>query len=365
VKNKKIQQINEDRLAPKAADFYDMLDSNSSDDEGIAEDYKVSPKRQKLSNSISEESNSSESGEELDVDDDSDEEMVEEMEMQQKKFSQNEKESRKKLKDLLPIKTKTGVVPRQIETSNEVIQKVAKEPVKAAVKGKEQHVVSEIKKKNILSATELFTERENEINRQKFKIGKACAGLTENPEEKVESFKTLLELVQETGADKQKNLTSVRKLAMLSTTEVFKDIVPDYKVGIVDLENQKVKKDTLNRITYENTMLKYYKKYLRELEHLVKALKPKKYTQRPSKEDIYLAETAIVCLCELIQLLVIYLNCNNLSARKKIHDTFVKIFKTDKRLDLTRHVSTICIILENNNNKNLFSLRLYATLIIS
>lgn len=358
-KNVKQNNHEEERVL-KASDVLDML--GSSDDEG--ENIKQMPKRQRLNSRSDDSESASDNESEM-------EEMAEHLEMEQRKNSKMEAGATMKMKELLPIKTKTGVVPRQVEDSKKKVfmpeseseddddedmevesedeepnseDDSDKEIIEGSKNGKTQ-------KKKLLSATELLLEREQELQRNKFRIGVICSGLLEKPEEKVKNIGALIDLMVEYGSDKERNLLSTRKLAMISLVEVFKDIVPDYKVGVVDLEQQKVKKDTLARVTYENELLKYYKKYLRELENITKALKRRKYGPRPSKEFVALAEVSIQCLCEALlsqpyfnfstnigQLLVTFLNCPNETVRKRIHETFVKLFKTDKRLDITRHI---------------------------
>lgn len=340
-----------------------MINDSSDDDD---ESETNAPKRQRL-DSTSDGSNASQS-------DDSDNEsemeiMAEHMEHEQRKNSRNEAGAVKKMKELLPIKTKTGVVTRLVEDNKKKVFEPESEDdeedeempeVDSDNEDSDRDIIDPKKNgqqqpqkrnKKMLSATELLLEREQELQRQKFRIGVICSGLLEKPEEKVKNIGSLITLMQQVGPEKEENLLSTRKLAMISLVEVFKDIVPDYKVGVVDLEQQKVKKDTLARVTYENELLRYYKNYLRELEHITKFLKRKKYGPRPSKENISLAEIAIQCLCDALlnqpyfnfstnigQLLVTSLNSPNETVRKNIHQTFVKLFKTDKRLDLTRHI---------------------------
>lgn len=340
----------------KASDMFDMMQDSSD------EEYASNQAKRPRLDSTSDASHDSDSGS-------SDEEMAEHLEMEQRKNSMAEAGAHKKMKELLPIKTKTGVIPRQIEDirkkvpvfesesdDDEEMEDDASEvnseddsdkEIIEGPKGKQ----GQQKKKKMLSAAELLMEREQEVQRHKFRIGVISSGILEKPEEKVKNIGALISLMTEIGPEKEENLISTRKLAMVSLVEVFKDIVPDYKVGVVDLEQQKVKKDTLARVTYENELLKYYKKYLRELEYMTKALKRRKYGPRPSRESIALAEVSVLCLCEALlsqpyfnfstnigQLLVTYLNGPNEIVRKKIHETFVKMFKTDKRLDLSRHI---------------------------
>ena len=360
-KQKVKQKVQEEERIVKASDIYDML-GGSSDEEEVHENNAA--KRQRL-NSTSDGSESESTGDESDNESD-DEEMAQHLEMEQRKNSKIEAGATKKMKELLPIKTRTGVVPRlvedskkkQIESDNETDVDMDEEHSPGSDEDSDKEIIQDgnkakqlPQKKKKMSATELLLEREQELQRQRFRIGVICSGILEKPEEKVKNIGALIDLMTEMGSDKEENLISTRKLAMISLVEVFRDIVPDYKVGVVDLEQQKVKKDTLARVTYENELLKYYKKFLRELENMTKALKRRKYGPRPSKENVSLAEISVQCLCEALlaqpyfnfstniaQVLVTFLNCQNEVVRKKIHETFVKIFKTDKRLDITRHI---------------------------
>lgn len=340
-------------------DLHDMMRSDSSDEETV----EVPAKRQRL-DSVDSDSEMSQVSFETD-EDSSDEETMKKMELQQRKDGARNAEESKKMKEMLPIKTKTGVVPRLVEdlrNSDDEEVDESDEEIEAPkgddedtdeelLKPKSNKKQEKMKKKGAVSAAELLMEREQELQKQKFRIGVICSGILEKPEEKVKNFQVLLDLMPEFTQENEPTMLSVRKLALISLAEVFKDINPDYKLGVVDLEQQKVKKDTLARVTYENELLKYYKNYLRNLEHITKALKPKKYEARPTREKIELAEIAVLCLCEslmtspyfnfstnIAQLLVTLLNCYNQNVRKKIHESFIKIFKTDKRLDLTLHI---------------------------
>lgn len=314
------------------------------------------------------------------------------LELEHKALSGSEVPSNKKMRELLPIKTSAGVVLRSQEVQKKV--EVVDESMDESDEIAEQQPIDEMDvdsdidvledvskalfsqfdnfyinkffqkrvpkkapKKTKLTAAELLAEREQEVQRQRFRIGVICTGLLEKPEEKVKNLGVLLSLLNPYGSDKELNLLSTRKLAMISLSEVFKDILPEYRVGVVDLQNQKVKKDTLNRITYENSMLNFYKKYLKALEDFVKAFQNRKFGPKPTKEKLALAELAIQCMCELLlahpyfnystnvaQLLVVLLNSSRENVRTLINKTFVKIFKTDKRMDLTLHVSHLCCI---------------------
>lgn len=103
----------------------------------------------------------------------------------------------------------------------------------------------------------------------------------------------------------------------------------------------------MERISYENTLLQHYKKYLQKLEKMSSLL-----TRRTNREFVKLGECAVTCMCELViahpyfnfgqnicQLLVYLMNCNIPTTRKRILDCFQELFKTDKKFDLTLFVS--------------------------
>lgn len=79
--------------------------------------------------------------------------------------------------------------------------------------------------------------REEELNRQKYRIGIICSGILEKPEDKMKNFKALFDLMGEKNND-DFNLFSVRKISMLSILEVFKDIIPEYRIGQINLKTQ-------------------------------------------------------------------------------------------------------------------------------
>lgn len=88
-----------------------------------------------------------------------------------------------------------------------------------------------------MSTADLLILREQEVNRQKYRIGIICSGILEKPDDKMKNFKALFELMGEKH-NEQANLFSVRKMAILSVLEVFKDIIPEYRIGQINLKMQ-------------------------------------------------------------------------------------------------------------------------------
>ena len=66
-------------------------------------------------------------------------------------------------------------------------------------------------------------------------------------------------------------MVTVRKYAAASLLEVFKDLLPGYRLQEHDL-TQKLKKETIATYKYENALINSYKKYLIKLEEYTKAL---------------------------------------------------------------------------------------------
>lgn len=91
-----------------------------------------------------------------------------------------------------------------------------------------------------ISTADLLILREQEVARQKYRIGIICSGLLEKPEDKMKNFNALFELMDERH-NETPNLFSVRKIATMSLLEVFKDILPEYRIGQIDLKTQKGK----------------------------------------------------------------------------------------------------------------------------
>lgn len=243
------------------------------------------------------------------------------------------------LKPLLPIKTKAGqFISRlsdvKLEEYHESENKQDDaEPAKPAIGT------------TTIGITDMLLKRDEMIERQKFLIGVTCGSIQENPEGKIEKLAIVLEI-----SEKSQTALVVRKLALISVAELFKDIIPEYKLGILDASVNKMKKTTITRVNFENKLLKYFQCYLEQCESFCKLLiKASKIVNPP--EEFQLAETAVQCMCDVIvahpyfnyslnigQILVTLLNSDVPSVRKCVYDCFVIIFKTDNRFDLSQHI---------------------------
>ncbi|EDW38133.1 GL12190 [Drosophila persimilis] len=201
--------------------------------------------------------------------------------------------------------------------------------------------------KKMISTTDLLIARQQELERQKYRIGIICSGMLEKPEDKMRNFHALYELMDEINpASGLPNLMPVRKLAMISVTEIFKDILPEYRVGQVDTKMQTVRKATLERVTFENALLQQFKKFLQKLEQFTAQVNKRGGVKNP--QTVKLATVAVQCMCELLeahpyfnyvqniaQLLVYMLNCHYGTMRQAVNKCFRSLFANDKKLDMS------------------------------
>lgn len=109
----------------------------------------------------------------------------------------------------------------------------------------------------------------------------------------------------------------------------------------------------MERVTFEDALLMYYKKYLQRLEKMTSNLsKGGGSKRRLSSEFIKLGEVGTTCLCELLlahpyfnfgqniaQLLVYMLNSNFPGIRATVLKCFREIFQQDSKFDLSLFVS--------------------------
>lgn len=87
-----------------------------------------------------------------------------------------------------------------------------------------------------VSTIELLACREEVLRAKRFKIGILSSGILENPEPKSGNFKILLDMMDENSL---KVYITIRKLAMISLLEVFKDLLPSYSILQVSQEGIK------------------------------------------------------------------------------------------------------------------------------
>lgn len=273
----------------------------------------------------------------------------------------------KRMKSLLPIKTKEGITERTEECEDSETESEKHDEIKPEAPSKEDHDESssdsgllgtpeecdtpdrEPADDNVISAVDLMVARKERLNNDKLRIGALCSSLLESPEKKLKNFFPILYLMEERLKDGSLNLHSVRKLATLSVYEVFKDILPEYQIRHQDYSNVKLKKDTLALYKYEKELLEMYKRYLQRLEKAAAVLRRKKGdTRKPEAWSRELGVLSVRCLCGMLdarpgfnyssniaQTLVPFLDCADPQARGLVTDCCANVFAHDNKGEIT------------------------------
>ncbi|MGH0119710.1 UNVERIFIED_CONTAM: hypothetical protein FKN15_058663 [Acipenser sinensis] len=210
-----------------------------------------------------------------------------------------QKEQEKELIHLLPIKDKTGIIPQTMEKP--VVKKAEKENEDEG-DGDGAEEVNAPKPLPLLTTQELVVLRRRRLEERKVCIAALGSSILSDPSANIKKLKELRSMLVE--LDPYVAVT-VRKLVMVSLMEIFKDIVPSYRIRpLTEAEKStKVKKETQQLREFEEGLVSQYKFYLENLEQTVKDWKQMK----KKKSDVVsltsykgLAEVAVKCLCELL-----------------------------------------------------------------
>ncbi|XP_023953966.2 nucleolar complex protein 3 homolog [Bicyclus anynana] len=298
----------------------------------------------------------SDSGAESDTDDSDVEEKYEK--------EQSERPA-KKMRPLLPIKTKHGVMEREEECEeseseqeddNDLNQRADTNEQSKTDSGSDSGMevadevnVSQPDEVDEVTTVELLAARRDKLRHEKLRIGALCSSLLESPEKKLKNLFPILYLMEERLKDGALNLLSVRKLATISAAEVFRDILPDYKIRHQDYSDIKLKKDTLSLYKYEKELLEFYKRYLQRLEKAANVLRQKKGDNRKFDEPtVSLALLSLRCMATLLvarpnfnyatniaQSVVPFLDSREPRARAIVSESFASVFTEDKKGEIT------------------------------
>uniref|UniRef100_A0AAR2L2G8 Nucleolar complex protein 3 homolog n=1 Tax=Pygocentrus nattereri TaxID=42514 RepID=A0AAR2L2G8_PYGNA len=213
---------------------------------------------------------------------------VEKYEKMPRKMKQEEE---KELIHLLPIKDKSGLIPQTME-----------KPGESVVCWALAQSVEECKNFLTLTPEEHLELRSQKLMERKLQIAALGSAILADPNSNIKKLKELRTLLMETDPSVA---VTVRKLVMVSLVEIFKDIVPSYRIRpLTEAERAvKVKKETQQLREFEEGLVSQYKFYLENLEQTVRDWKQKKHkgSQAVSLACYKgLAEVAIRCLCELL-----------------------------------------------------------------
>ncbi|XP_041370300.1 nucleolar complex protein 3 homolog [Gigantopelta aegis] len=176
----------------------------------------------------------------------------------------------RKMKMLLPTKEQRRIIPQMIE------REAASEEEEEEAENDKQDDISNVNKDGAVSKpakealpamsnVELFALRRRKLAERKEKIALCVFAVMENPQENMSKLRELyLMLLEE---DPGISVT-VQSWAMLSLADVFKDIIPAYKIRLpTDKEKQqRMAMETKSLHGFESALLLNYRKYLEYLE---------------------------------------------------------------------------------------------------
>ncbi|XP_016412910.1 nucleolar complex protein 3 homolog isoform X2 [Sinocyclocheilus rhinocerous] len=223
------------------------------------------------------------------------EQQVKKYEKMPRKMQQEEE---KELIHLLPIKDKSGLIPQSMEKPVVPEAEEEEEPIDQDELKEEEEPESV----PLLTPQEQLELRTERLTEKKLRIASLSSAVLADPHVNIKKLKELRAMLMET--DPCVAIT-VRKLVMVSLLEVFKDIVPSYRIRPLTEEEKatKVKKETLQLREFEEGLVSQYKFFLEDLEQIVKDWKQKKQkrSQAVSLQSYKgLAEVAIRCICDLL-----------------------------------------------------------------
>uniref|UniRef100_A0A673N1Z9 Nucleolar complex protein 3 homolog n=1 Tax=Sinocyclocheilus rhinocerous TaxID=307959 RepID=A0A673N1Z9_9TELE len=220
------------------------------------------------------------------------EQQVKKYEKMPRKMQQEEE---KELIHLLPIKDKSGLIPQSMEKPGVCYHMTFSECWGG-------FGINWLISVPLLTPQEQLELRTERLTEKKLRIASLSSAVLADPHVNIKKLKELRAMLMET--DPCVAIT-VRKLVMVSLLEVFKDIVPSYRIRPLTEEEKatKVKKETLQLREFEEGLVSQYKFFLEDLEQIVKDWKQKKQkrSQAVSLQSYKgLAEVAIRCICDLL-----------------------------------------------------------------
>ncbi|XP_065602227.1 nucleolar complex protein 3 homolog [Cyrtonyx montezumae] len=249
-------------------------------------------------------------------------------------------EPEKELIHLLPIKDKRGIIPQTIEkpVPDDSEDEEDTEEMEEAEDFTEEPPP-------VLTPEEMAAQRKIKLQERKMHIAALASAILSDPENNIKKLKELRAMLMEQDPNVA---VIVRKLVMVSLMEVFKDIVPSYKIRpLTETEKAtKVKKETQKLREFEEGLVSQYKFYLENLEQTIKDWKQRKLKKSnvvSLKAYKGLAEVAVKCLCELlvalphfnfhnniIVLIVPLMNDTSKTISELCCEAIKKLFKQDK-----------------------------------
>lgn len=196
---------------------------------------------------------------------------------------------------LLPVKHKDGFVYRTEVVKDELDDVDEKESVPEE---------EEPKVERKLTLVERYAIQKKVLEDLKRKVALICTSIIEDPENNLIAMKELITMLSITNTQM---IVTEKKILCVSLLHVFSDILPGYKIRMQEEKDPKVKlkKETKKLLSYEQNLLRYYKKYIDYLCKLVQEMKMKKkqaikFSEVKKKATYEIGLVAVKCLCELL-----------------------------------------------------------------
>ncbi|RCN52837.1 nucleolar complex-associated protein [Ancylostoma caninum] len=223
-----------------------------------------------------------------------DEEGDSDLEAKRRKF---EGQLNDNVQEMLPIKLKDGTLLRPTREKEEESSDEEQEQ-----EDEEEEAKPEMEDYSSLSASELLAKRKELIDQFKQTISSYAHHLLTNPQENIYKLRDLFHLCQ---GEKVHSLVreTVQKLALVSMLQVLIDIIPGYSIRELTAEEkqQKVKKETKKLQTYEESLLRYYLKFLQFCEKMTGKLNVK---GRKLDESSFTHKMGMLCLKAMSRLVI-------------------------------------------------------------
>ena len=208
------------------------------------------------------------------------------------------------VKHLLPIKTKKGIINLKENLPEDSGHESAEEPENPENESAQQPTPEPLP---ALTSIELFSLRRQKLMDRKTRISGLASAIIENPHENIRKLRELRLMLNEEDLDV---MLTVKKLVMISLMELFKDVIPGYRIRMPTQaeKQQQVKKETKSLWDFEESLLVNYRHYLEFLESTIKGEKKTKGEKRKNHTTInglpletakVLKMTALQCVCEL------------------------------------------------------------------
>ena len=253
------------------------------------------------------------------------------------KLDQDEENSGNKTRNLLPVRSREGGWEKRtvdVKNDNSEDENDFENDVENENDFLNEDKQEDAKIDEPVSVIHILAKRKKLIEETKVQIGSMATNFLENPEERMFLLEKLIKFMT-LGQNDPSVESTVIKLASASVLEIFKDIIPSYKIADHEEndKNVKLKKDTLKLHKYETALLGCVKRFLVKCERIVS--ENKKSTLAPHAlscmMNLLVAHPEFNFTENVIQFTVPYLNCPFENLRQIAKQGLDQVFKNDKR----------------------------------